>query len=130
MAHSVTVAIRNEIIDLFNSKFNSGTLKVYAGAVPADVDAALGGATLLGTLSMSATAFPAASGGSAAANAITQDSAADATGTASFYRAFKSDGTTLIEQGSVGTSGAQLNLNTVDIVAGGPIQISSFIRNM
>ena len=39
------------------------------------------------------------------ANAITQDSSADATGTASFFRLYKSDGTTCVLQGTVGTSG-------------------------
>jgi hypothetical protein len=58
------------------------------------------------------------------ASAITTANAA-ATGTASFYRLLKSDGTTVIEQGTVGTSGADLNLNTTSIVSGGPVAVSS-----
>lgn len=59
-------------------------------------------------------------------NAITQDSSANATGTAAFFRIYKSDGTTVILQGSVGTSGQDLNLNTLSIVSGGPVAVTSF----
>ena len=130
MTLSLAVARRNALLDTYSANFNSGTLVIYAGTPPANADAALSGNTVLGTLTFGATAFAAASAGSATANAITQDSSADATGTATFYRAFKSDGTTVIEQGTVGTSGADLNLNTTSIVTGGPIQVSSFVRTM
>lgn len=129
MSLSVATAIKNALLDAYGLNFNNGTLKVYAGAVPADANAALGAATLLGTLNFGADAFADAANGSMAANAITQDSSADASGTAAFYRAFKADGVTVIEQGSVGTSGADLNLNTTTIVAGGPIVVTSFVRN-
>jgi len=35
-----------------------------------------------------------------------------------------------MEQGTVGTSGADLNLNTTSLVAGGPLSITSFTRQM
>ncbi|BDU72384.1 hypothetical protein [Mesoterricola silvestris] len=126
---TLTSTLAGSMLAPFNTAAASGQLKVYAGSVPANADAALGSPTLLGTLTMSATAF-AATAHTLTANAITQDSAADASGTASFYRLFQSDGTTLIEQGTVGTSGADLNLNTTAIVAGGPIQVTSFIRTL
>ena len=99
--------------------------------MPANADAALGSAVLLGTLAFSATAFQAASGHAAAANAITQDNSADATGDATFFREFKADGS-LEGQGSVGAtgSGAELELNTVHIVAGGPIQVTGYARGI
>jgi len=126
--HGNTVG--NTALDAFCANFNSGTLRIYSGTVPATADTALGAQVLLGTLAFAASAFGAAAAKSAAAAAITQDSAADATGTAAFYRAFKTDGATVIEQGSVGTSGADLNLNTVSIVAGGPIQVTAFTKTM
>ncbi len=129
MTLSVTVATKNAQLNAYGANFNSGLLKIYAGTVPADADAALTSQTLLGTQTMGATAFAAAAAGSMSANPITQGNAV-ATGTASFYRAYKGDGTTVIEQGTVGTSGADLNLNTTSIVNGGPIQITSFVRNM
>ena len=130
MALSVAVDRRNALLTIYGADFNNGLLKIYAGTVPADADTALAAQVLLGTLTFAASAFGAAAAGSMAAAAITQDSAADATGTAAFYRALKSDGTTVIEQGLVGTTGAELNLNTTAIVVGGPIQVSSFIRTM
>jgi hypothetical protein len=49
-----------------------------------------------------------------------------ATGTAGYWRVYKSDGTTCVIQGSVGTSGADLNLNTLSLVTGGPVQVNSW----
>jgi hypothetical protein len=38
----------------------------------------------------------------------------------------KADGTTVVCDGDVSTSGASLNLNTTAIVSGGPVNITSF----
>lgn len=46
-------------------------------------------------------------------------------GIASFYRRTKSDGTTVIEQGLCGTSGSDLNLNSLTIAAGANVSITS-----
>lgn len=128
MAVTILTAERNTLITAYGALFNSGTLEIYGGAVPADVNAALGGATLLGTLTFSASAFGAASSGSITAASITQDSAADASATATFYRARKTGGGTYIEQGTCGVGTGDLQLNTTTIVAGGPISCTSFVR--
>jgi hypothetical protein len=60
-------------------------------------------------------------------NAITQDSSADATGTATWFRWLKSDGTTIVMDGNVGTSGSDLNLNTTSIVAAAVVSVTSFV---
>lgn len=99
---SLLTNVKNALLDAFGANFNNGTIEFYSGAVPANCDAALGGAVLLGTATFGATAFAAAAAGSMSANAITQDSAADASGLASFYRARKSGAGTYIEQGAVG----------------------------
>ncbi len=80
----------------------------------------------LAHLAFGSTAFGSASAGVATANTITSDTSADATGTASWFRAYESDGTTKVFDGSVGTSGCNLNLGSVSIVAGGTVAISSF----
>jgi hypothetical protein len=113
---------------------NSGTIKVYAGTQPTDANTAVGAQTLLATLTFGATAFgaSAASGttpsrkATATANAISDDTSADATGTATWFRCLKSDGTTVIMDGSVGTTGADLNLATTSLVAGVDVSITSF----
>jgi hypothetical protein len=105
---------------------NSGFLRIYSGTAPATVGTALSGNTLLAELTLNSTFAPSASSGVLTLNSITQDSSADATGTASFWRIYKSDGTTAVMQGTVGTSGADLNLNTVSIASGGPVSVTSF----
>lgn len=106
----------------------SGVLRIYSGTPPANADTALSGNTQLAELACSSTFAAAASGaGVLTANAITQDSSADATGTATCFRLFASDGTTVAMQGSVGTSGADLNLVSTSIVSGQPVQVTSFV---
>jgi hypothetical protein len=101
-------------------------LRIYSGTRPTDADTALSGNTLLAELTMNATSFGSASGGVLTANAITSDSAADNTGTASFGRLFQSNGTTAIMDVSVGTSGTEAILNTVSIVANAVVSCSAF----
>jgi len=104
---------------------NGGTIQIRSGTQPANANAAASG-TLLVTLTFSATAFaPAgATGGQAAANAIGSANAV-ATGTASWFRAFKSDGTTAVFDGSVGTATADLILSSVSLTTGGNVAVSS-----
>ena len=59
--------------------------------------------TLLADLTCNATFAAASSNGVLTLNAITSDSSADATGTATHFRIYKSDGTTAVLQGDVGT---------------------------
>ena len=122
---SLTTANRNRAADAVCARANSGSLRIYSGTAPASANAALSGNTLLANLALSATAFGAASSGIATANSITTDSSADASGTATFFRVLESDGTTVVFQGTVGTSGAELNLSTTTITSGGPVAVSS-----
>jgi hypothetical protein len=126
MAFKITAAAANAALDAMLALLNGGSVKIYDGTPPANAGDALSGNTLLATLPLSATAFAAAAAGSAAANAITADTAADATGTASFYRGLKSDGTTVACQGSVGTAGADMNLNTVAIQVNARVEVTSW----
>ena len=123
MASSFTAAQRNSMLDAIRASYNSGLLRIYSGSVPANADAALGAATQLVELTMNATAFPAASGGVLTANAIT-GSTATATGTASFFRLFTS-GATVLGQGAVATSGAELIVGTTSITTGLSVNVSS-----
>lgn len=106
---------------------NSGFLELYTGGQPA-LDGAVTG-TLLVTLTFNATAFPTATASAgtvtASANAITSGTAV-ATGTAGYFALLKSDNSTVVATGSVGTSGADLNLSTLSIVSGAVVTCSSF----
>lgn len=127
LAPSISTAARNAAADAVTALLNvggAGSLRIYAGTPPADVNAALSGNTLLAQLALGATAFGAASNGVATANPISNDASADASGTATFFRLLNNAGTPVI-QGSVGTSGADLNLDTVAIVITGVVSVSS-----
>lgn len=102
----------------------AGTLKIYGDTRAATTDTAVGGQTLLATLTFSATAFGSASAGVATAAAITSDSSADDTDTATWFR-IASGGATAQMDGNVGTATADLILNTVSIVTGAVVSISA-----
>ncbi len=121
----ISAARRNAMLDNLAAACNSGYIDIYSGTRPTDADTSLSGNTLLASLSFSATAFPAASGGVLTANSINQDATADATGTATFARIFASNHTTALADVSVGTSGAEINLNTVSIVQNATVSITS-----
>ena len=126
----LAVARRNAALDNILANANTGYLRIYDGTQPTDADTAIGAQVLLAELIMGSTAFASASAGSATANAITSDSSANASGTAAWFRLLKSDGTTVIMDGSVGTSGANLNLNSVAISSGAQVSVSSFTVSM
>jgi len=116
----------NAAADATCALLNSGKLRIYDGTQPATADTAIVAQVLLAELTFGNPAFGASVAGVATANAITGDTTADNTGTATWFRALKSDGTTVIFDGSVGTSGANLNLNSVAISAGAAVSVSSF----
>jgi hypothetical protein len=133
LAPSISTASRNAAADAVVDRLDLGSsppeLRIYSGTKPADVNAALSGNTLLAALLMDASAaFGAASSGVATAAAITSDTSADATGTATFFRMGQvTTGTFTPEiQGEVGTSGSDLNLSSTSITAGGTVSVSSF----
>jgi hypothetical protein len=118
---------RNKRLDgITTAAGNSGFIKIYSGTQPADANTALSGNTLLSTLTCNSTFAPSASSAVLTLNAITSDTNAAATGTASFFRMLKSDATTVVMDGSVGTSGCDMNLNTTSIVASATVACTSF----
>ena len=136
-AFRISNAVANAMADTFTTQLDSGSgalLRIYSGTQPTDPDTALSENTLLAELAMSSTSFGAAAdaapGGRITANTITADSSADATGTAAFFRMVTQDGGTVIADGSVGTSSADLNLNTVSITAGSSVSVTSMTVTM
>lgn len=125
----LTAARRNAALDTALDTLNSGNILILDGTQATDADTAIGSQVTLAQLTFGATAWAAASSGSKSANAITQDSSADATGTASWYR-MRTSGNAAVWDGSVGTSGANLNFNSVAISSGAAVSISSFTATM
>lgn len=125
MAISYSTTVRNnrltQVADALNAGAAAGKLRIYNGTRPAT-----GGAvtTLLAELTLSDPCESSIAAGVLTFAAITSDSAADNSGTASWFRMVDSDGTFVLD-GDVGTSGADLNLNTTSIVAGQTVAVTS-----
>jgi hypothetical protein len=120
-----TNAAANAACNAMAALLNTGYLRIYDGTQPATADTAIDTQVLLAELRFSATAYGNAVAGVATANAITQDSSANATGTASWFRALGSDGTSVVYDGSVGTATADLVLNTTAIVIGASVSVTA-----
>ncbi|WP_020469722.1 hypothetical protein [Zavarzinella formosa] len=119
------VTTKNAKLDAITSAIGaSGLLRIYSGTQPTNPDTALSGNTVLAELALSSTFAAGASGGVLTANSISSDTSADNTGTATFFSLLTSGGTRKVD-GSVGTSGADLNLNTTSIVSGAQVSVSS-----
>lgn len=128
----ISNAAAQSMLNAFTTATDAGTvavLNIYSGTVPADADTALGAQVLLAQLTFSATSFGAATdanpGARITANAITADASADATGTAAFYRILTQNAGTATAQGTVGTSAADLIMNTTAITAGSTVSVTS-----
>jgi hypothetical protein len=112
-----------DLRDAIDAGSGAGYLEIYDGSMPSNLGA-ITTQTKLATLTFSDPCGT-VSGGTLTFSAITGDSAADASGTATWGRLYDSNAT-VIGDFDVGTVGAFLNLNTVGIVVGGPIAVSSF----
>jgi hypothetical protein len=123
MTLGYSTALRNAQLDAITTAIGtSGKVRIYDGTRPATGGTAT---TLLAELPLTAAAAAAAAAGVLTLNAITTDASADATGTATWFRVLTSGNTQVID-GSVGTSGADLNLNSVSLTIGGSVAVSSF----
>lgn len=113
-----------------------GQFRIYTGSAPATADAAATG-TLLSTAVIGdgvIDAFNATNTTTLVATGVTsrlspaafaRDTNIANTGTAGYWRIYDAAGVCRL-QGSVGTSGAELNLNTTSFIATGKFTVSAF----
>ena len=121
MTIAYAAALRNTMADAITARAGgSAKLKIFSGTRPAT-----GGSetTKLAELTCNATFAPSASGGVLTLNAITSDSSADATGTATWFRIESSGGTHVLD-GNVAMSGSDLNISTTSIVSGAIVAVT------
>jgi len=130
ISNAAAIAACNAIVDLLDGGTPPAVIKIYTGTQATDPDTAIGAQTLLGTLTCSNPAFGNAAdanpGGRATASAITGDSSADNTGTATWFRAQTGTSNVAVIDGSVGTSSADLILGSVSITSGVQINMTSW----
>ena len=120
----IAATTRSNMMDEITADIGaSGLLRIYDGTRPATGGAAT---NLLAELALSATAAPAASSGVLTFSAISDDTSANGTGTATWGRLTTSGGTAVVDF-NVGTSGADINFNSVSFVTGGNVAVSSLV---
>lgn len=135
MTIKISDACANAILDSgYDTLFDGGRLEIRSGAVPADANAVNTGSKLAAVDPLPANAFAAASGRTKAKAGTWQDAAADAAGTATYYRLVQqsdngaADSTQIRQQGTVGLtgSGADMELDNTNIQPGQPVTITAF----
>ena len=102
---------------------SAAIIKLYDGTQPTNANTAVSTQVLLVSLNISGT-FGTDSNGTITLSSVTNGTAV-ATGTASWFRITKSDGTTVVMDGSVGTSSADMILNNTSIATSQTVSISS-----
>lgn len=110
------------ITNLLDAGSPPGLLKIFTGSAPATPETADSG-TLLFSTTLGNPAFGTFVGGVGTANAITAGTAA-ATGTAGYARLYNAAATCVLQL-TVGTSSADLVLNTLSFISGEPVSITS-----
>lgn len=127
MALQFSTAVRNAMLDAIETAIGaSAVLKIRTGAAPANCGTADSG-TVLATINLASDWAAAASGGTKALNGLpVSDPSADATGTAAHFRLYASDGTTCHMQGTVGTSGTDLIVDSVSFTAGQTFNVTAW----
>jgi hypothetical protein len=98
-------------------------IHIYEGTQPTDANTAISGQTLLVSLTVTGS-FGTDSNGTITLSSVANGTAV-ATGTAQFFRITKSDNSTVVMDGSVGTSGADMNLNNTSIATTQVVSITS-----
>lgn len=118
-------ALAQAIIDAIDSGSAAGSIKIYDGAQPSGPDVPVTSQIVLSEHTLS---YPCgtASNGILTFNAISEDSFANTTGTATWARFYNSAGVAVADASitQVG-GGGDLQMNTVNVVINGPVRFTS-----
>jgi len=119
MALTLHVNTANTLCNQINTLCTNGWVRIYG----AD------NTTVLAELRFGNPAFQNPVNGSMTVNPITEDSSANASGTATTFRLFQSNGTTEILRGECGTAAnpKDLNFDTLTITANQTVRINSLV---
>ena len=109
------------IVDMIDTS-GPGTIIFYDGTIPTDADTAIGAQVALSTCTFSATAFGAASNGTATAASIT-GSTAGVAGTAEFARI--ANGAVTVMDVTVATSDADITFNSNVFSVGASVDVTA-----
>ena len=121
MALAYSSTIRDNMLQTIIDASSAGFLRIYDGTRPSTGGAAT---TLLAELTLSGPSGT-KTGGLLTFSAITADSAANATGTATWFRIVAGNGSTHVLDGNVSTAASDLNLNTLAIQISAQVSVTS-----
>lgn len=120
------VSLRNSQLDAITTYVgNAGKLRIYNGTQPATGGTAT---TLCAEFTLGSPFAPAASSASLVMTAPSATTGLASCAPATWFRIVKSDGTTHVMDGTVGTSGADINLNTTTISPGVNVTVTLTIN--
>jgi hypothetical protein len=126
MAIQFSTAVRDARLDQIETTIGtSAVIRIFTGSPPANCAAADSG-TILATVNCPTDWMAAASGGSKAKSGTWEDLSADNTGVAGHFRVYDSGVTTCHMQGTVGTSGTDMTVNSTSFTSGQPFTINTF----
>lgn len=124
---AVKSTLAQSIITAIDAGGSNATLQFYTGTMPATPSVGVSTQVLLGTL-LCSRPVATESNGVITFAAITQDSSADNTGTATWVRLSTSAGIAIADYDVTDNAGSgSVKLNTTSIVVGGPILVTSFV---
>lgn len=127
MTVSTTVTIKNARLDAISTAWGATPkLRIYSGTVPADVNATLANTTLAEVTLTPAGAAAGVKDMLGVSKPLVTTAAAN--GTATFYRVLNSAGSVSFEQGTVGTSGADLVIDNTVIATTQTVNFNTFTK--
>ncbi len=130
MTVTTPTSVKNARLDAISNAWGATPkLRLYSGAAPADCNAALGANTLLAEVTPTPAAAVNGAKDMLGGAKPTTGAAGAGTGTAAtFYRVYNSAGTTCFEQGTVGTAGADLNIDNTSIANGQAVNFNNWTK--
>jgi hypothetical protein len=128
MSLQFSTTYRNNLLDSFETTTGTAArIKIFTGSPPANCGTADSG-TLLADITCPSDWMAAASSGSKAKSGTFQDTSADGTGTAGYFRVYASDGTTCHAQGTVTATGGggDMTVDNTSFASGQSFTIATF----
>lgn len=126
MAIQLSTTVRNARLDAIETDAGvSCILRIRSGAPPADCGTADSG-TVLAEMTLPSDWMNAASGGTKDKAGTWEDTSANATGTAGHFRVYRSNGTTVVMQGTVGQGSGDMSLDNTSLVTTQTVTITAF----
>lgn len=126
MAIQLSVGVRNARLDQIETTIGtSAVIRIFTGSPPASCASADTG-TILATVNCPSDWMAAASSGSKSKSGTWEDLSADNTGTAGHFRIYDSGVTTCHMQGTVGTSGTDMTVNSTSFTSGQTFTVNTF----